>query len=213
MQSNQDFDTYEEWLDERWEEYVEMAEQMYVEGGGEAQYQWQQQQAAYYNNQNYAENQQQGYYYQNGYQNQQGGGAYYYGNEEQQQQYAQYGGQNYQNQQYAESYGSYGASMLNQGMNFYYNRGVAGDWISSERYDKEQYEWEQQYGENADKEYYYYKQRQQAFANSGIADVCGALYTYAAKCNKHFTQSGNDYKSENGFDYSYGVSIIWSLFI
>lgn len=199
MEVNGDFDAYSEWMDERWEMYVEYAEQEYQENYGDEQNQWAAQQAAYYQAQNYGEAQQQGYYYQNGYRNQNGGGAYYYGDEQQQQQYARYGGQYYQNQNFAEQYGNYGASMLNQGMNYYYNRGKVGDWITYDVWDQEAYE-EQQKEENP--QYYYYKQRQISFAKTGIADVCGALYTYAAKCNKHLSTDNG-----NSGEYSYGVSV------
>ena len=205
LSSNQDFDEYEAWLNARWQEYVEMAEEMYQENMGDEQNQYYQQQQAYYQAQNYNENNQQGYYYANGQKQQNGGGSYYYGDQQnqQQQQYAQYGGQNYQNQQMSEQYGSYGASMLNQGMNFYYNRGNAGTWISNYAYNKEEWaqEQEEEYGD-----YYWYKKQQQNFEKTGIADVCGALYTYAAKCNKHLSSSNSGSSSGNTFRYSYGVS-------
>jgi hypothetical protein len=202
MSANMDFDSYEAWLDERWQEYVEMAEEMYEENMGDEQNQYYAQQQAYYQYQNYGNGNQQGYYYANGNQQQNGGGSYYRG-ENQQQQYAQYGGQTYQNQQMSEQYGNYGASMLNQGMNFYTNRGIAGSWITNEVYNKEEWEQEQEeeYGD-----YYWYKKQQQSFESSGVADVCGALYTYAAKCNRHFTSSGSDYSASTSFKYSYGVS-------
>lgn len=203
MEANQDFDNYEEWLDSRWEEYIEYVEEQYQENMGEEQAQYYYQQAQYYQAQNFQDGDQENYYYANGHQQQQGGGNYYYGNAQQQQQYAQYGGQQYQNQQMAEQYGNYGAQVLNQGMNFYYNRGAAGDWITNEQYDAENWaeEQEEQYGD-----YYYYKKQQQSFAKSGVADVCGALYTYSAKCNKHLTQNNNNYGQDNMFDYSYGSS-------
>jgi hypothetical protein len=203
MSTDMDFSNYEDWLDEKWGDYVEMAEQQYSENYGDEQNQWAEQQAAYYQSQNYQDGQQQGYYYQNGQQYQNGGGSYYYGDQDGDGQYSQYGGQDYQNKQMAESYGNYGASLLNQGMNFYYNRGMAGNWFLSERYDQEAYE-EQQKEE--DEEYYYYKKRQASFANTGIADVCGALYTYAAKCNQHIT--GNSDSTSSSEKYSYGVSTI-----
>ena len=203
MEANEEFDSYEEWLDTKWQEYIEYAEEQYRENMGDEQVQYQYRQQQYYQAQNYQQNDQANYYYANGRKYQNGGGNYYYGNQNQQQQYAQYGGQQYQNQQMAEQYGNYGASMLNQGMNFWYNRGAAGDWITNEMYDKDEWEQEQQeqYGD-----YYYYKKQQQSFAKSGIADVCGALYTYAAKCNKHLTQNSNNYAGQNLFQYSFGVS-------
>lgn len=202
MSANEDFDNYEEWLDQRWSEYIEYVEEQYQENMGQEQAQYYYQQNQYYQAQNYADKDQQGYYYANGRNKQNGGGSYYYGNNAQQQQYAQYGGQQYQNQQMAEAYGNYGAEMLNQGMNFYYNRGAAGDWITNEQYNAEEWaqEQEEQYGD-----YYYYKKQQQGFARSGIADVCGALYTYAAKCNKHLnTNNQNSNNNNNLFSYSYG---------
>lgn len=237
-----------------------MTEYMYEESQGEDMQEWQQQQAMYYQNNNYAYNQQPNYYYQNGYKYQNGGGNYYRGNadnyQENAQDYAKYGGQYYQNQQYAEQYGNYGALMLNNGMNFYYNRGYLGDWITRYRYREDEWErykqgWENQYDQveggqdyqdyyqnrYRDYEYYvdydeeqekyendyadyyaeylyedyddqaaYYRRQRYAFAQSGIADVCGALYTYAAKCNKHLANTSNNYKSKNAFDYSFGVS-------
>ena len=213
MDANEDFDNYEEWLDTKWQEYIEMSEEMYAENMGDEQNQYYQTQQAYYQAQNYQQGQQQGYYYQNGNQYQAGGGAYYYGNQNEDggnnnanNNYAKYGGNYYQNQQMAEVYGNYGASMLNMGMNFYYNRAQAGDWITNERYDAD--EWAEQQQEDYG-EYYWYRQSQKSFAKSGIADVCGALYTYAAKCNKHLTTSSSntDYSSANVFQYSFGVSI------
>jgi hypothetical protein len=201
MEANEDFDNYEDWLDARWQEYIEYSEEQYRENMGDEQAQYQYKQQQYYQAQNFNENNQANYYYANGRKYQNGGGNYYYGNQNQQQQYAQYGGQQYQNQQMAEQYGNYGASMLNQGMNFWYNRGAAGDWITNEMYDKD--EWEQEQQENYG-DYYLYKKQQQMFAKSGIADVCGALYTYAAKCNKHMTQSSNWYGDQNVFQYSFG---------
>ena len=213
MQANEDFDSYEEWLDTKWQEYIEMSEQMYEENMGDEQNQYYQTQQAYYQAQNYQAGQQQGYYYQNGNQYQNGGGAYYYGNSnqdadgQQQNNYAQYSGNAYQNQQMAEQYGNYGAMMVSQGMNFYSNRAQAGDWITNEKYDAD--EWQNEQAEDYG-EYYWYRQSQKSFAQSGIADVCGALYTYAAKCNKHLTTSSSntDYSASNMFQYSFGVSNI-----
>ena len=200
MQANEDFDSYEEWLDTKWQEYIEMSEQMYEENMGEEQNQYYQTQQAYYQAQNYQEGQQQGYYYQNGQKYQNGGGNYYYGNNQNGNNYAKYSGNAYQNQQMAEAYGNYGAMMVNQGMNFYYNRAQAGDWITNEKYDAD--EWQNEQAEDYG-EYYWYRQSQKSFAMSGIADVCGALYTYAAKCNKHLTTSDS---SSSMFQYSFGVS-------
>jgi len=204
MEANEDFDNYEEWLDTKWQEYIEMYEEQYAENMGDEQNQYYQTAQAYYQAQNYQEGNQEGYYYQNGRQYQNGGGAYYYGNSAQQNQYAQYSGKQNQNQQMAESYGNYGASMVSQGMNFYYNRAQAGDWITNERYDAD--EWQEQQAQDYG-DYYWYRQSQKSFAKSGIADVCGALYTYAAKCNKHLTSTSTDYSSSNLFQYSFGVSV------
>lgn len=197
MASNQDFDNYEEWLDSKWEQYVEMSEQNYQENYGDAQNQWQASQSAYYSNQNYGNANQQGYYYQNGQKYQNGGGAYYNG-DDQTQQYAQYGGQGYKNM--AEQYGNYGASMLNNGMNFYSNRGMADGWMTTDRYNKDEYQQQQQ---ASDPDYYNYKMSSASFASSGIADVCGALYTYAAKCNKNIKMKSQSSNSQ----LSYGVSV------
>jgi hypothetical protein len=182
-----------------------MTEEMYEENMGAEQNQYYQTQQAYYQAQNYQEGNQQGYYYQNGRQYQSGGGSYYYNQNNQDNQYAKYGGGSYQNKQMAEAYGNYGGSMVNNGMSFYYNRGQMGDWITNEMYDKDEWAQEQQadYGD-----YYWYAQSQKTFAKSGIADVCGALYTYAAKCNKHFTANSYDYSVQNAFQYSYGVSFL-----
>jgi len=166
VDQDNDFENYENWLDEKWEYYVQMMEQQ--SDNQEAQQEYSDQQQNYYEYNNYDDANQNGYYYNPGQSYQNGGGVYY--------------GQNYY---YGNNYaGTYGSQLMTNGQNYYYDRDT--DWMGAERYNSSQYD--------GNDDIY-----TSAFVNSGIADVCGALYTYAAKCNTHLYTNGqsSSYGSDN----------------